>query len=268
MTAPASLKHRTYSNLLSPPNLIHLPTVKLNLEEKLAVPTMENRTIIIASSTKTTSVSQVKNHSITKQVAGISEEGGSYHRHNEFKKFETKALYSKYSTETKEFLNTRESKSFIQQRVERLYGPGALAQGFFATKRQKSKNSELYSEQNFNASTEDGNYAKSFSDNFGENEVRGTPMKQSCSSPALPVLRHLRPEFRAQLPIISPRKHVKEYITKSNTVTKFADQAEVIAQPSNMNRNLDQAVEPLHDVSKNIDTTGLSGKWFYRIEGT
>jgi hypothetical protein len=29
------------------------------------------------------------------------------------------------------------SKSFIQQRVERLYGPGALAQGFFRRTRQK-----------------------------------------------------------------------------------------------------------------------------------
>ncbi|KAK2584813.1 hypothetical protein KPH14_007126 [Odynerus spinipes] len=60
-------------------------------------------------------------------------------------------------------LNTSSSseKSFIQQRVERLYGPGALAQD--------------------NVNTEE-------------------------SLKNLPVLRHLRPEFRAQLPVVSSRK--------------------------------------------------------------
>lgn len=87
-------------------------------------------------------------------------------------------------------------KSFIQQRVERLYGPAALAQGFFITNRMKSRNSE--------------------SEN-GENGHQETKPDQDIS--ALPVLRHLRPEFRAQLPILSPkRSNYENSIQKSTTV--------------------------------------------------
>ncbi|XP_015608318.1 uncharacterized protein LOC107274080 isoform X2 [Cephus cinctus] len=80
-------------------------------------------------------------------------------------------------------------KSFIQQRVERLYGPGALAQGFFF-KRSNQLNS---SNNSFNKSS---NNNDSTTDNANTEE----------SLKNLPVLRHLRPEFRAQLPVVSPRK--------------------------------------------------------------
>ncbi|KYN04102.1 PREDICTED: uncharacterized protein LOC108772909 [Cyphomyrmex costatus] len=89
-------------------------------------------------------------------------------------------------------LNTSSSseKSFIQQRVERLYGPGALAQGFFfkrsITKLNISDSSFNKSSNNNDISTDNANTEESLKN--------------------LPVLRHLRPEFRAQLPVVSSRK--------------------------------------------------------------
>ncbi|XP_046593714.1 uncharacterized protein LOC107225761 isoform X3 [Neodiprion lecontei] len=82
-------------------------------------------------------------------------------------------------------------KSFIQQRVERLYGPGALAQGFFF-KRSPSKlnNSDCFLNKSLN----------------NNNDVSTDDVKEEESLKSLPVLRHLRPEFRAQLPVVSPRK--------------------------------------------------------------
>lgn len=88
-------------------------------------------------------------------------------------------------------LNTSSSseKSFIQQRVERLYGPGALAQGFF----YKRSTTKLSNDSNFNKSSNNNNIS---ADNAN--------MEESLKN--LPVLRHLRPEFRAQLPVVGSRK--------------------------------------------------------------
>nr|XP_023025942.1 uncharacterized protein LOC111513950 [Leptinotarsa decemlineata] len=88
-----------------------------------------------------------------------------------------------------EFRNGQETKSFIQQRVERLYGPGALAQGFF--KPQKKRVSDC--------DEKPPSPVVKF-------DVSEPAMRQSTSSPTLPVLRHLRPEFRAQLPFMSPKR--------------------------------------------------------------
>lgn len=89
-----------------------------------------------------------------------------------------------------ESLNSSCEKSFIQQRVERLYGPGALAQGFFF---KRSLNHSSSSDSSFNKSS---NNNDSLIDNANTEE----------SLKNLPVLRHLRPEFRAQLPVVSPRR--------------------------------------------------------------
>lgn len=97
------------------------------------------------------------------------------------------------STEVEsQVLNTSSSseKSFIQQRVERLYGPGALAQGFFYKRSTTKLNT---SDSNFNKSSNNNNIS---ADNAN--------MEQSLKN--LPVLRHLRPEFRAQLPVVGSRK--------------------------------------------------------------
>lgn len=58
--------------------------------------------------------------------------------------------YTSESTYDSTYTNGSESgaKSFIQQRVERLYGPGALAQGFFTSKRlNKSMTTETSSSE-------------------------------------------------------------------------------------------------------------------------
>jgi hypothetical protein len=81
-------------------------------------------------------------------------------------------------------------KSFIQQRVERLYGPGALAQGFFF---KRSSANKLGLSDTSNKSSNNNN--TSLDDATAEESLK-----------SLPVLRHLRPEFRAQLPVVSPRR--------------------------------------------------------------
>lgn len=103
---------------------------------------------------------------------------------------------------------TSPMKSFIQQRVERLYGPGALAQGFFNQKRLKSQSedddSKVLTEKSLNCPEYSvRKLNKSFDDAYT------SPNGNLDSSVSLPVLRHLRPEFRAQLPIHSPKKSVK-----------------------------------------------------------
>ena len=96
-------------------------------------------------------------------------------------------------------------KSFIQQRVERLYGPGALAQGFFRRSSSNKLNLSDLSNKSFNGSNNSFNKSLNESVNYEE------------SLKNLPVLRHLRPEFRAQLPAVSPRRPADgpEQIVKS-----------------------------------------------------
>lgn len=104
---------------------------------------------------------------------------------------------------------TSPMKSFIQQRVERLYGPGALAQGFFNQKRHKLKSSsedddpKVLQEKSLNCPDRFSTPRKS-----DESIELASPNGEE-SNVSLPVLRHLRPEFRAQLPILSPKKTLK-----------------------------------------------------------
>lgn len=124
------------------------------------------------------------------------------------KSFSETTIKENYYTNGQSTQNGTSNKSFIQQRVERLYGPAALAQGFFILKRMKSRNSESENE-----SSEPPNIKDTSS------ELNDSNIKQSCSSPALPVLRHLRPEFRAQLPILSPKRvNIENTMQKSTTV--------------------------------------------------
>ncbi|KAL4712123.1 hypothetical protein ACJJTC_010984 [Scirpophaga incertulas] len=108
---------------------------------------------------------------------------------------------------------TSPMKSFIQQRVERLYGPGALAQGFFNQKRHKLKSqsddsdSKVLTEKSLNCQTHRLLTPRK-SNSFESENVYSSPNGDTDTCP-LPVLRHLRPEFRAQLPIFSPKKSIK-----------------------------------------------------------
>lgn len=102
------------------------------------------------------------------------------------------------------------SKSFIQQRVERLYGPGALAQGFFNQKKQTND----YTSNGVNAATQVSRsqhvvVKKSVNGVTSENVYSSTENYsngQDDGETVLPVMRHLRAEFRAQLPVVSPKR--------------------------------------------------------------
>lgn len=118
-------------------------------------------------------------------------------------------------------------KSFIQQRVERLYGPGALAQGFFISKQNRNRTSES-GDNNLNRSNNSFNNSACI-ETIENKENDQANFKQS---PSLPVLRHLRPEFRAQLPILSPKKTCPDAtIQKSTTVPSLASQNGDIVKP-------------------------------------
>ncbi|XP_075988382.1 disks large-associated protein 2 isoform X2 [Anticarsia gemmatalis] len=108
---------------------------------------------------------------------------------------------------------TSPMKSFIQQRVERLYGPGALAQGFFNQKRHKLKSSSEDDEPKV-LTEKSLNTPERIPRKIEEPENLCTsPNGEMDSGCSLPVLRHLRPEFRAQLPILSPKKSVKSELS-------------------------------------------------------
>lgn len=238
LTTTTTSTHRVQQNLLSPPNTVHFPTASVKPLEHMSEQAMEHHKQIYTTSESLRIVREV--HSFSKTITSsaasetISKENGTFNKHSKFFKNETEIVSTngqKCTSESivQDFLNTKESKSFIQQRVERLYGPCALAQGFFVTKRHRSKHSESQSDKDLNISTDD-KHSQSLCDKFDENASTETTMKQSCSSPALPVLRHLRPEFRAQLPIIKTRKSVDGNISKSTSEPKIADEAKVVNQ--------------------------------------
>ncbi|KAK9873241.1 hypothetical protein WA026_021730 [Henosepilachna vigintioctopunctata] len=221
----------TLNNLLSPPNLVPLPTHAKQTSENMTDQqfyTTSNR--IESYCMKETRFS---NNFISKDSVDACFVSNHEKAHdtfissfeNEVKNVSQKHTYS--STVTSELCKNQETKSFIQQRVERLYGPGALAQGFFVMKRQKSRLSESVSERKVNGSSIHDNHSKSMSDKLLYDSEESHSMKQSASSPVLPVLRHLRPEFRAQLPIISPRRSTESSIQKSITVPILKEELNV-----------------------------------------
>ncbi|CAH0550040.1 unnamed protein product [Brassicogethes aeneus] len=224
--------HSVRNNLLSPPNLVPLPprTIETMTENTLA---QRHHQDFFRKSESRFSSSLFSNDTIDACI-----ENGHSTYQSKCVSFESKTVttingQSKTTSEStvrKEFSN---GKSFIQQRVERLYGPGALAQGFFVSKRNKNRLSESESDKDKeNDHPEKNKHNKSMQDALlldSQGEI--SPMKQSTSSPTLPVMRHLRPEFRAQLPMFSPRKEQQAATSlaqlpampKSVTVPKLKD---------------------------------------------
>ncbi|XP_050454813.1 uncharacterized protein LOC126853263 [Cataglyphis hispanica] len=142
-------------------------------------------------------------------------------------------------------INTSSSseKSFIQQRVERLYGPGALAQGFFYKRSTTKLNT---SDSNFNKSSNNNNMS---ADNAN--------MEESLKN--LPVLRHLRPEFRAQLPVVGSRKLTDgtEQVIKSLqrvTPTRKTEQK----TPTNLQNSITRIPITIEDDAPKRDTSNKS----------
>ncbi|XP_046811645.1 disks large-associated protein 4 [Lucilia cuprina] len=120
-------------------------------------------------------------------------------------------------------------RSFIQQRVERLYGPGALAQGFYSPKKIKDSSSRLnksdITENGGGATSELARKFQELSPSKDYNQFRkklsngrppippanmaakDEPVKLDNNNIDLPCLRHLSQEFRAQLPVVSPKRN-------------------------------------------------------------
>lgn len=76
-------------------------------------------------------------------------------------------------------------------------------------------------------------------------------MKQSSSSPALPVLRHLRPEFRAQLLVMkSPKRSNDSVMQKSITIPVLKEETK-----SNGHSNDGNGVYCLNGKQKDVEGT-------------
>ncbi|XP_053963177.1 uncharacterized protein LOC128866446 [Anastrepha ludens] len=123
------------------------------------------------------------------------------------------------------WLEDRRNTSFIQQRVERLYGPAALAQGFYSPKKARSSTFTCTTtrEREDASSSELARKFQQLTPSKDYTEFRKKLSASTSNSPRqilsttdisnvnnnlvdLPVLRHLSHEFRAQLPIISPKR--------------------------------------------------------------
>lgn len=122
------------------------------------------------------------------------------------------------------------TSSFIQQRVERLYGPGALAQGFYSPKKhstslspvpRQAKQSQSGDElsrkfKQLSPSKDYGEFRKKLHNNCTQtasarshSELAATTATNGLNGDTdLPVFRHLSHEFRAQLPTVSPKRNV------------------------------------------------------------
>lgn len=196
--AQDNLTYAVHNNLLSPPNLVPLPMQKYTMAEQ----TITHHHQEFYTSTK----SYISKESFASSIYSKDSVDSCLE-----KKYtngvQNQKLSKKVISESVEYKSSsNENKSFIQQRVERLYGPGALAQGFLVINRQKNRSTEWDSEKSFNSSYENDSHSKSMCDKLHADDASDANMKQSTSSPSLPVLRHLTPEFRAQLPMMSPRR--------------------------------------------------------------
>lgn len=120
--------------------------------------------------------------------------------------------------------NGKSTKSFIQQRVERLYGASALAQGLYSPKKPKSDgaNAQVLSEKSQNSPNQ--LKAHSLATVNAVNGLLVDVENVDVNGEALPVLRHLRPEFRAQLPTLSSPKRANIFLTKLKSPEQSRDE--------------------------------------------
>lgn len=160
---------------------------------------------------------------------------------------------------------TGSPKSFIQQRVERLYGPGALAQGFYSPIRTRN-NLSILSERSQNAdSTPSPKLFKSDARPNGQNVAEkkclygGNEMENvnQIDEQSLPVLRHLRPEFRAQLPMLSPKRGTcklsSEFVRMNNSHSQTTN-----ILSSSLAVTTTSSLPPIHTADEITTTTSSS----------
>ena len=211
--------HLTFTvrnNLLSPPNVVPLPQHKFQTEP---VPEINGGTTAAPNATMSHQYQHHKYFNSSKSIT-VSKFISSGSTVADIPQLRDLSIGERVpndatceKTTVKEHLKdaNTESKTFIQQRIERLYGPGALAQGFFISRRNKQNRSFT--------KTTNGNetrlhidtppHSVSMDESMLFNDVNVCTFNESTSSPELPVLRHLRPEFRAQLKF-TPKKCVED----------------------------------------------------------
>lgn len=140
------------------------------------------------------------------------------------------------TTNAKEDVEIKSPKSFIQQRVERLYGPSALAQGFYSPKRSNSDSSSSVLSERSQNSTNTVKQTKIFKTEYknGVSSVNKFEVEnlEVEGEQSLPVLRHLRPEFRAQLPMLSPKRSIAKLSTEFASLSSTNSQ-----QPTMLSNN-------------------------------
>lgn len=180
----------------------------------------------------------------------------------------TKYFSSSSSTTTtivKEDVEIKSPKSFIQQRVERLYGPGALAQGFYSPKRSNSDSSSSVLSERSQNSTNTVKQTKIFKTEYknGVSSVNKFEVEnlEVDDEQSLPVLRHLRPEFRAQLPILSPKRSIAKLSTEfaslsSNQPTMLSNNKLTNGDAAQAQRNnLHKTTTALPNLIQNISSS-------------
>lgn len=150
------------------------------------------------------------------------------------------------------------AKSFIQQRVERLYGPGALAQGLYSPKKPKQFEengasvslASILVEKSQNSSKFNGYSANTYATNGSSTaDVENVNLDASNEAP-LPVLRHLRPEFRAQLPMLSPKRTTPVKVTSVDIATTTTTSSSSTSSNGKYENGID-VVSPNNGVSNN-----------------
>lgn len=121
------------------------------------------------------------------------------------------------------------------------------------SKRQKSRLSE--SEDSTTHPDRD-TLNKTVPDKFSDEEnIEPATMRQQGNA-SLPVLRHLRPEFRAQLPLASPKKVAEVQVQKSVTVPQL-DEAQVNGVAASNETRVDDKL-PVVKQNGNVDSGAVS----------
>ena len=208
-----SLQYCKKNNSLAPPVLLAMPNVNLTSPQQQQ-PTHQMATtngVYVTSTTIGSRYSIIENNNHSQNgldILNTSNEGGGG--------------------------GTTSRRSFIQQRVERLYGPGALAQGFYSPKKIKDSSSRFNKSdvtengggaatselarkfQELSPSKDYNQFRKKLSTNGrppipppggNTSDAKEDSTKLDNNNIDLPCLRHLSQEFRAQLPVVSPKRN-------------------------------------------------------------
>ncbi|XP_070854800.1 uncharacterized protein vlc isoform X2 [Drosophila suzukii] len=138
--------------------------------------------------------------------------------------------------------------SFIKQRVERLYGPGALAQGFYSPK----KHVPSPSHGTGRSYIQDSELARKVKQ-LSPTRLADPFLSDSSGGIDLPVFKHLSLEFRAQLPTVSPKRGS----ARSCIIPAM--------QGSQLRPDFGTIDEVNHKIEKNLSAAVKDGNYFLQI---